>query len=70
MARRPTASNASPRLVSILSAAQALGIGTTLLFQLIKSHQIATVRLGRRTLVPVEEIDRLIAAARDGKAVP
>jgi excisionase family DNA binding protein len=49
--------------MSIPSAARALGIGTTLLFRLIKSHDIAVVRLGRRTLVPLEEVERIVAFA-------
>ncbi len=70
MAGRAPAPNPLPRLMSIPSAAQVLGIGTTLLFRLIKSHHISTVRLGRRTLVPLEEIERLIVNARDGSSVP
>jgi excisionase family DNA binding protein len=61
MAGYPLAAAASPRLMSIESAAQALGIGRTLLSRLVKDGRIAAVRLGRRTLIPVQEIDRLIA---------
>jgi excisionase family DNA binding protein len=57
-----------PRLMSVPSAARVLGIGTTLLFRLIKSHDIAVVRLGRRSLVPLEEIERIVAFAGRGKA--
>ncbi|WP_048709453.1 helix-turn-helix transcriptional regulator [Microvirga massiliensis] len=55
----------SPRLVSIPRAAEALGIGRTLVFNLIKDRRLRAVKLGRRTLVPLDEIERLIASARD-----
>ncbi len=34
-----------------------------MLFQLIKDGRIAAIKLGRRTLVPLEEIERVIASA-------
>ncbi|MBM1175549.1 hypothetical protein [Microvirga arabica] len=68
MAGREPAPYALPRLMSIPSTAQMLGTGTTLLFHLIMSHHIATVRLGRRTLVPIEKVERIFASAGSEKA--
>ncbi len=66
MSEHPLALHPSTRLVSIPNAATALGIGHTLLFHLIKTRQIASIKLGRRTLIPVDEIERIIASARVG----
>jgi len=53
-----------PVAYSVSEAAQALGIGTTLCRELIKSGELPSVRIGRRLLVPrnvIEEyIDRLL----------
>lgn len=35
---------------------QALGIGRTLMFELVKNGDIATVSIGRRRLVPVQAL--------------
>ena len=68
MSGRSLAPHSLPRLLSVPSAAQVLGIGTTLLYRLIKSHDIAVVRLGRQTLVPLEEVERIVALASCEKA--
>jgi excisionase family DNA binding protein len=45
---------------SVTGAAQALGIGRTSIYALIREGRLKTVKLGRRTLITVESIQRLI----------
>lgn len=49
-----------PITVSVRDAAAAIGIGRTTLFNLIKRGQLDVVRIGRRTLVKVDSINRLV----------
>lgn len=49
-------------LVSIASAASRLGLAPITVRQWAARRRIARVKLGRRTLIPVSEIDRLIEA--------
>lgn len=52
-------------LVSIWpEAAQALGIGRTKMFELIQAGEIDTVWIGRRRLVPVDELHAFVARRR------
>jgi excisionase family DNA binding protein len=55
-------------LVSTAEAARRVGVGKTKFFELLKDDQIKAVRLGRRTLVPVAELERFAAMlpARSG----
>jgi excisionase family DNA binding protein len=45
---------------SVNDAAKALGIGRTSIYALIRDGRLETVKLGRRTLVKVSSIRRLI----------
>ena len=45
---------------TIEEAAKALGIGRSSAYQAAKTGEIPTVRIGRRLLVPVVAIDRLL----------
>jgi excisionase family DNA binding protein len=56
-------------LISIPDAAQRLGIGKTLTYELLKLEKLKAVRLGGRTLIPVVELERFVAALpqRDGR---
>ncbi len=47
---------------SVNEAAKALGIGRTSIYQLIREGRLEVVKLGRRTLIKVESIRRLIGA--------
>lgn len=53
----------SPLALSINETAKALGLGRTSVYALIGDGKLATIKLGRRTLVKVESIRRLIDAA-------
>jgi excisionase family DNA binding protein len=51
----------TPRvLLSIEAAAERLSIGRTTMYALVKSGQIKTVRVGRRRLVPTDELTAYI----------
>ena len=52
-----------PLATSVKDAAQALSLGRTSIYALIKEGRLETVKLGRRTLIKVESIRRLIANA-------
>ena len=45
----------------VIEAAQGLGIGRSLMYELIAAGEVGTVKIGRRTLVPHEELVRYVA---------
>ena len=47
---------------SIKDAANALSLGRTSIYALIKEGRLETVKLGRRTLVKADSIRRLLAS--------
>lgn len=49
-----------PIFLSINDTAKALGLGRTSIYGLLRSGRLEAVKLGRRTLVKVESIRRLI----------
>jgi excisionase family DNA binding protein len=49
-----------PLTVTIAGARQALGIGTTKIYELIGDGRLQTVKLGRRTLIRTESIRALV----------
>lgn len=51
----------NPLLVSVPEAGQALGIGKRLAWELVYSGELASVRVGRRRLVPVAELERFVS---------
>jgi excisionase family DNA binding protein len=51
----------TPRLLSIDTSATLLGVSPRFLRLLVARGQIKITRMGRRTLVPREEVDRLAA---------
>lgn len=50
------------RLVDIPAARAALGIGRSMLFELLRRGDLEAVKQGRRTFVVVESLDRYVAA--------
>tara|TARA_R110000868_G_scaffold70726_4_gene207610 strand:- start:1825 stop:2067 length:243 start_codon:yes stop_codon:yes gene_type:complete len=51
----------SPLAYDITTAATVLGIGVTKLWGLIREGEIRPVRLGKRTLITVREIERVLS---------
>ncbi|MDC3347616.1 helix-turn-helix domain-containing protein [bacterium] len=49
-----------PALHSIQTSTQILGIGRSSLYGLIAQGQISAVKIGRRTLIPDQEIQRYV----------
>ncbi|MBB3041975.1 helix-turn-helix domain-containing protein [Nocardioides soli] len=47
----------------IEEAAQRLGIGRSLMFDLVRRGDVRTVRFGRRRVVPSDEIARLLSGS-------
>ena len=54
--------NQTPRLLSVASACQILGLSRTSLYAQMASGRIRSVTVGRRRLVPREAIDEFIAS--------
>jgi len=50
-----------PIVTSINDAAKALSLGRTSIYALIREGRLEAVKLGRRTLVKIESVHRLIA---------
>lgn len=46
---------------SVESAAKAIGVGRTTLYELIASGAIRTFKVGARTLIPESELHRFVA---------
>ncbi len=54
-----------PRLLSLEAAARELGIGRSLACELIAAGTLASVKIGRRRLVPADAIDQFIVSLRE-----
>jgi len=54
-------------LVTTEEAAQLLGIGRTLMFELIRSGAVASVRIGRLRRVPVDALDQYVRSLRESQ---
>lgn len=52
-----------PIVISINETAKALSLGRTSIYALINEGRLEAVKLGRRTLIKVESIRRLLEAA-------
>ncbi len=51
-----------PIVISVKNASKALGLGRTSIYALINQGKLETIKIGRRTLVTVSSIRRLIEA--------
>lgn len=51
------------KTVTVEEAAQALGIGRSAAYEAAKKGQLPTIRIGRRLLVPIIALDRLLEQA-------
>lgn len=67
MASHHNEQGATPRLaLGIAEAASALGMSRGGLYRHVQSGAVRTVKLGGRRLVPVAELERLLAAGGGG----
>ena len=53
-----------PLLQTINDAGQELGVGRSTLYELIASGAITPVKIGRRTLIPHDELERYVDTLR------
>ena len=53
------------RCVTVLIAAELLGISTGFCYRLIHEGTIPSVRLGRRLLIPVAALDEMLSSGRE-----
>ena len=56
----PMGATPQARLVSIEVAAQLLGIGRTTVYDLVNRGELRSTKIGRRTLLAVEDIDAFV----------
>ncbi len=56
------------RLLSVEQSCDVLGIGRTNFYGLVVAEKLSVVKIGRRTFVRVEELDRFVAALAAGPA--
>ena len=60
MTTSPIRTKAPTLTMSITDAADTLGIGRTLAYELARTGKLPTVRLGRRLVVPRRALERLL----------
>jgi len=52
-----------PKVVSVPQAALMLGIGRGLAYELCRTGELPHLRLGRRLVIPIAALDRMLAEA-------
>ena len=55
-----TATHIAPRVLRVEEAAQALGIGRSLVYDLIRSGRLRSFKVGSRRLIPIAAIEETI----------
>ncbi|WP_435055181.1 excisionase family DNA-binding protein [Micromonospora aurantiaca (nom. illeg.)] len=61
-------SSITPRVLRVEEAAHALGIGRSLVYDLIRSGRLRSFKVGSRRLIPASAIDEAIATLTEGAA--
>jgi excisionase family DNA binding protein len=56
-------------LLSVMDVANALGCGRTLVYELIGSGQLETVKLGRLRRIPADALDELVRHLRSASSL-
>jgi excisionase family DNA binding protein len=51
------------RALSVMETARAVGLSRATIYRLIEQKRLATLKIGSRRLIPVGEIDALLAKA-------
>jgi excisionase family DNA binding protein len=59
--------NTQPLAVDVPEAGRQFGVGTTTAWKLVRSGMLPSVRIGRRRLVLVSELERFAARLADGE---
>lgn len=54
-----------PLLVTIEGAARRLGVGRSTIYELMRSEQLESVKIGRCTRIPTDSIDALVRRLRN-----
>ena len=49
--------------VTVTEAANLLGISRSLAYELVARRELPSIRLGRRLVIPVEQLERFVATA-------
>jgi excisionase family DNA binding protein len=62
-ARRALAPQVTCQVLTVSDAALALGISRSLAYELVARHDLPSVRLGRRIVIPRQAVDALLASA-------
>lgn len=57
-----------PLLVSVERAARMLSLGRSSMWSMVRSGEVLSVRVGRRVLVPVSELESLVARLQQQQA--
>jgi excisionase family DNA binding protein len=57
------ASTLERRALSVIETARAVGLSRATIYRLIEQKRLATLKIGSRRLIPVAEIDALLAKA-------
>jgi excisionase family DNA binding protein len=57
-----TGATGQPRLLRVEEAAQLLGIGRSLAYDLIRTGRLRSIKIGSRRLIPLAAIDEAISA--------
>lgn len=65
---RAAVAQTQPRLLSVEAAAEALGIGRTQVYYLIRGGHLASVKIGKRRLIPADALSTYIDALSTGDA--
>jgi len=55
-------------MVSPADAAKRIGVGRTTLYGLMSGGEVKAVKIGRRTLIPISELERFVERLRAGAA--
>jgi excisionase family DNA binding protein len=55
------------RTISISDAARSLSIGRTKLYEILKTNEMRTIRVGRRRLVLASDVDAFVDRALTGE---
>ena len=60
---RPLLRETGPLAVSVKEAAAIIGISRTGFFGMLKEGKVRSIRIGRRTLIPMEALEAFVAQA-------